>query len=49
MREQALSMAAFGADLDEAALRAYLKTEQMDSGTPVTAQNLDVLWYEHYR
>jgi hypothetical protein len=59
--EQALSMmAAFGADLDDAALRAYLKTEQaehaydllrrfMDSGIPVSAQNLDVLWYEHYR
>ena len=59
--EQALSMmAAFGAELDDAALRAYLKTEQaehaydllrrfMGSGAPVTAQNLDVLWYEHYR
>lgn len=59
--EQALSMmAAFGADLNEAALRAYLKAEQaehaydllrrfMDSGTPVTARNLDDLWYAHYR
>jgi hypothetical protein len=59
--EQALSMmAAFGADLNEEALRTYLKAEQaehaydllrrfMNSGTPVTARNLDELWYEHYR
>lgn len=59
--QQAVDMiAAFGTEVDEAALRAYLKKEGAehaydllralaDSGEAVTAEALDTLWHRHYR
>jgi hypothetical protein len=59
--QQAIALiSAFGNDLDEKALRAYLRREGSEdtydlllqyksSGEPVTTEALDRLWHQHYR